>query len=28
MTFATVVLVQALLGRDVLGSRESGSVSG
>ncbi len=28
MTFATVILVQALLGRDVLGSRQSGSVSG
>ena len=28
MTFATVVLVQALLGRDVLGSRQSGAVSG
>ena len=28
MTFATVVLVQALLGRDVLGARQSGSVSG
>ncbi|PYM54528.1 MAG: iron ABC transporter permease, partial [Candidatus Rokuibacteriota bacterium] len=28
MTFATVVLVQALLGRDVLGSRQSANVAG
>ena len=28
MTFAIVVLMQTLLGRDVLGSRQSGSVSG
>ena len=28
MTFATVVLMQALLGRDVLGARQSGSVAG
>ena len=28
MTFATVVLVQALLGRDVLGSRQSGPTTG